>query len=57
MKGPKQYFIGLITHDFVAKGISKIDPHILSWANKTTRIGTKPRTQQGKQITRNASLN
>jgi hypothetical protein len=28
-----------------------------SWAQKTTKIGSKPKTQQGKQITRNASLN
>jgi len=28
----------------------------LLWAQRTTRIITKPRTQQGKQIRRNASL-
>ncbi len=28
----------------------------LSWARKTTRVGTKPITQQGKKITKNASL-
>jgi hypothetical protein len=26
------------------------------WAQKTTRIRTKPRTQQGKQIIRNVNL-
>jgi hypothetical protein len=29
----------------------------LSWAWKITRTWIKPRTQQGKQIIRNASLN
>jgi hypothetical protein len=29
---------------------------IVSWARKTTRIRTKPMTQQQKQITRNVSL-
>ncbi len=29
----------------------------MSWAQKTTRIGTKPRTRQGEKITKNASLN
>ncbi len=28
----------------------------LSRARKTTRVGTKPMTQQGKKITKNASL-
>jgi hypothetical protein len=28
---------------------------LLSWAQKTTSIRTKPRTQQGEQIIRNAS--
>ncbi len=28
----------------------------MSWAQKTTRIETKPNTQQGKQIIRNANL-
>jgi hypothetical protein len=28
----------------------------MSWAKKTTKIRTKPKTQQGKQIIRNASL-
>jgi hypothetical protein len=30
-------------------------PLTLSRANKTTRTGIKPKTQQGKQIIRNAS--
>ncbi len=29
---------------------------VFSWAWKATRIGTKPKTQQGKQIIRNANL-
>jgi hypothetical protein len=29
---------------------------VLLWAQKTTRIRIKPRTQQGKQISRNANL-
>ncbi len=28
----------------------------MSWARKTTRIGTKPRTQQGNHMTKNASI-
>jgi hypothetical protein len=28
----------------------------LSWARKIIRIRTKPKTQQGKQITRNVSI-
>jgi len=28
----------------------------LAWTQKTTRAGIKPRTQQGKQIIKNASL-
>jgi hypothetical protein len=28
----------------------------MSWAQKTTKIGMKPKSQQGKQIIRNASL-
>jgi hypothetical protein len=31
--------------------------NIVSQAQKITRIGTKPKTQQKKQIIRNASLN
>jgi hypothetical protein len=37
--------------------LTKIDVKKLSRTQKTTRIGTKPRTQQRKQITKNVSLN
>ncbi len=46
---PRYQIQGRISELIISKQVSQ--------ARKTTRTGTKPNTQQGKQFTKNSSLN